>query len=186
MTKIEKETTTRKICRFIALAAYYGFGRYFPRFPNHRTGKKMRGSLCHFIFRKSGKNINVERMAYFGTGKNIELGSNSGIGIRAQIWGVDVGELIVGDNVMMAPEVMILTLGHRHDNIETPMCSQGRYATKVIIEDDVWIGVRAIVLPGVKIGKGSIVGAGAVVTKDVPPYTVVGGVPAKVIKMRCG
>ena len=124
-------------------------------------------------------------MAYFAAGKNIELGSNSGIGIRAQIWGVDVGELIIGDNVMMAPDVIILTLVHKHDNIETPMCSQGGNATKVTIEDDVWIGVRAIVLPGVNIGKGSIVGAGAVVTKDVPPYTVVGGVPAKVINMRC-
>jgi len=185
MTGVEKEGTARKICRVIALAAYYGFARYFPRFPNHRIGKKMRGSLCQFIFRKSGKNINVERMAYFGAGKNIELGSNSGIGIRAQIWGVDMGELIMGDNVMMAPEVIILTLGHRHDNIEAPMCSQGGYATKVTIEDDVWIGIRAIVLPGVKIGKGSIVGAGAVVTKDVLPYSVVGGVPAKVIKMRC-
>jgi maltose O-acetyltransferase len=186
MTKSEKETTKRKIYRLIALVAYYSFARYFPRFPNHCIGKKMRRYLCQFIFRKSGKNINVERMAYFGVGKNIELGSNSGIGIRAQIWGVDVGELIMGDNVMMAPEVIIVTLGHRHDSIETPMCSQGGYATKVIIEDDVWIGVRAIVLPGGKIGKGSIVGAGAVVTKDVPPYTVVGGVPAKVIKMRFG
>jgi maltose O-acetyltransferase len=85
---------------------------------------------------------------------------------------------------MIAPEVIILTLGHRHDSIETPMCGQGGYATKVIIEDDVWIGIRVIVLPGVKIGKGSIVGAGAVVTKDVPPWTIVGGVPAKVIKRR--
>jgi len=94
--------------------------------------------------------------------------------MHCQIFGTDVDELISGDNVMMAPEVIILTLGHRHDNIETPMCRQEDYATKVIIEDDGWIGTRAIILPGVKIGKGAIVGAGAVVTKNVPPYTVVG------------
>jgi len=63
----------RKIYRFIALVAYYLFARYFPQFPNHIVGKKMRGFLCQFIFRKTGKNINVERMAYFGTGKNIEF-----------------------------------------------------------------------------------------------------------------
>ena len=178
-------TILKNICRYFALCFYYSFARYFPKYPKHIIGKKMRGIACKFIFRKSGNNINVERMAYFGTGKNIEIGSNSGIGIGAKIFGCDIGEVIIGNNVMMSPDVVILTMGHKYDNIEIPMCNQGAFDTTVVIDDDVWIGIKAIILPGIKIGKGAIVGAGAVVTKDVLPYSVVGGVPAKVIKSRC-
>lgn len=180
MERIEK-----KIFRNLALVVYYTFARYFPRVPHHIIGKKLRGFLCRFIFRKCGKNINVERMAYFGSGKNIEIGSNSGIGINAQIWGVEIGNLIIGNNVMMGPDVVILTLKHNYNDIKCPISTQEAYATKVIIEDDVWIGIRAIILPGVKICKGAVVGAGALVTKDIPSYSIVGGVPAKVLKMRC-
>ena len=85
---------------------------------------------------------------------------------------------------MMAPEVVILTLGHYYNDVNTPINCQGDFASKVIVENDVWIGIRSIILPGVRIGAGAIVGAGAVVTKDVPPWTIVGGVPAKIIKRR--
>ena len=86
--EIGKESITREILRFIALIVYYGFARYLPNFPNFRIGQKVRGFLCRLIFRKCGKNINVERMAYFGLGKDIEIGSNSGIGKRAYITGI--------------------------------------------------------------------------------------------------
>ena len=85
---------------------------------------------------------------------------------------------------MMAPDVVILTRKHIHSDIKIPMSKQGSISAKVIIEDDVWIGMRVIILPGVKIGRSSIIGAGAVVTHDVLPFTVVGGVPAKFIKER--
>lgn len=183
MTCVEKEGTARKICRFIVLVAYYGFAIYFPRFPNHSIGKKIRGFLCQFIFRKSGKNINVERMTQFGAGKNIELGSNSGIGIHTQICGVDVGELIIGDDVMMVPEVIILTLGHGRDNIGMPTCDQRDYATKVIIEDDVWIGIRAIVLRGLKLAKGQL-WVLVLLLQRICHHILWWGVPAKVIKRR--
>ena len=185
MTETGKERIASKICRFIALIAYYCFAGYIPRLPVvNWSGKTIRGFLCKFIFRKCGKNVNVERMAFFGSGKNIELGSNSGIGIRAQIFGTEEGEIIIGDNVMMAPDVVILAAEHNHSDVNTPMIQQGMYFSKVVIEDDVWIGIRSIILSGVTIGKGAIVGAGAVVTKDVPPYSIVVGVPAKVIKIR--
>jgi len=186
MTRVEKEGIARKICRFIALVTYYGFARYLPQYlPNGHECKKIRGFICRYIFRKSGRNINVKRGVHFGTGRDVEIGNNSDIGLNAYITGIGAGgELIIGDNVIMGPEVVILTLGHYYNDINTPINQQGYFATKVIIEDDVWIGTRVIILPGVKIGKGSIVGAGAVITKDVPPYTVVGGVPAKIIKRR--
>ena len=85
----------------------------------------------------------------------------------------------------MGPEVIIYTSGHKHDKTDIPMMDQGMEETKqVIIGDDVWIGRRVIIMPGVNIGNGVIIGAGAVVTKDVPDYCIVGGVPAKILKWR--
>ena len=86
---------------------------------------------------------------------------------------------------MMGPEVVIYTSGHKHDRLDIPMIEQGSSETyPVIIGNDVWIGRRAIIMPGVTIGDGVIIGAGAVVTKNVEPYVVVAGVPAKVVKKR--
>lgn len=85
---------------------------------------------------------------------------------------------------MMGPEVTILTHTHRIDRTDIPMGQQGSMVSEVVIGDDVWIGMRAIILPGVRIGSGAVIGAGAVVTKDVPDYAVVGGVPARVIRYR--
>lgn len=84
----------------------------------------------------------------------------------------------------MGPDVVILTHTHNIDRVDIPMGKQGSRVARVIIGDDVWIGMRSIIMPGVKIGNGAVIGAGAVVTKDVPDYAIVGGVPAKIIKYR--
>lgn len=85
----------------------------------------------------------------------------------------------------MGPDVIIMTSSHNVESTFLPMNQQGSLPKqKVIIGDDVWIGTRVIILPGVRVGTGSIIGAGAVVTKDVPDYAIVGGVPAKIIKFR--
>ena len=174
-----------KVSRVAALVMYYGFARYIPNLSSRSTGNKIRGFLCKRIFDKCGDNIDVEPMAYFFSGSAIQIGSHSGIGRSAYLSNIGGGgEIIIGSNVMMAPEVVILTSMHNHKDPTILMQKQGKYLSKVVIGDDVWIGYRAIILPGVTVGKGSIIGAGAVVTKDVPPYSVVGGVPAKVIKSR--
>ena len=86
---------------------------------------------------------------------------------------------------MMGTNCIIYTVNHRFDNLTIPMRLQGNQASlPVIIDDDVWIGGRVTILPGAHIGKGSILAAGAVVTKDVPEFAVVGGNPAKIIKYR--
>jgi len=86
---------------------------------------------------------------------------------------------------MFAPEVAILGGDHRYDQLGVPMIFAPRpEIPRTVIGDDVWIGYRVIIMAGVKIGRGAIVAAGAVVTKDVEPYTIVGGVPAKQIGMR--
>ena len=107
----------------------------------------------------------------------MSIGDNSGIGINCEI----NGPVTIGRDVMMAPKVVIYTSGHKYDRLDIPMVGQGSTEKQpVTIGDDVWIGIRAIITPGVHIGNGCIIGAGAVVTKDAPPYSIVVGVPAKV------
>jgi maltose O-acetyltransferase len=95
------------------------------------------------------------------------------------------GTITIGADVMMGPDVVILTTNHIFENTDIPMDQQGiANELPVTIEDDVWIGTRVIILPGRHIGRGSIIGAGSVVTKDIPPFAIVGGNPAKVIRYR--
>lgn len=141
----------------------------------------MRSSVGKHLFDSCGDNINIEKNANFGNGMGIVIGNNSGLGINCKVR----GPLTIGDDVMMGPDVMIFVSNHKTSCTDIPMRLQGSTSRKrVIIEDDVWIDARVIILPGVKIGKGSIIGAGAVVTKDVPQYSVVAGNPAKIIKSR--
>ena len=131
------------------------------------------------ILEKCGRDVNIEKGASFPS--SVELGDHSGIGIRAQI----NGKVIIGKNVMMGPEVCIYARNHAFDRLDIPMNLQGFAPEKpVVIEDDVWIGARVIILPGVHIGTGAVLGAGSVVTKDVPDYAVMGGNPAHILKMR--
>lgn len=92
------------------------------------------------------------------------------------------GGITIGDNVYTAPLVQMLAVNHVFSNPDRPIIEQGITAQGIVIDDDVWIGAGAIILDGVRIGKGGVVAAGAVVTQDIPAHTVVGGVPAKVIR----
>lgn len=140
---------------------------------------KLRVFFARMIIKNCGKKIVIEKNAYFAS--SIKIGDNSGIGRNAIL----SGKVIIGNNVMMGPECHIYTINHKTDRVDIPMCIQGNEPEKmVIISDDVWIGDRVTILPGVFIGKGSIIAAGSVVTKNVEEYSVVGGVPAKVIKYR--
>lgn len=112
---------------------------------------------------------------------NTSIGDRSGIGVGARI----LGSIRIGSDVMIGPELLVITRNHRHDDPKIPMIRQGYYAEEpVVVEDDVWIGARVILMPGVTVGKGAIIAAGAVVTRDVPSHVVVGGIPARVIKQR--
>ena len=142
---------------------------------------KLRYLLVRGIFKRCGKNVNVERGAYFQNGFNIEIGDNSGIGINAQI----PNDVIIGSNVLMGPDVLIFSGSHQYLSKKLLIREQGvEGPNQVKIEDDVWIGARAIILGGVRIGEGAVIGAGSVVTKDVEPYTVIAGIPAREIKRR--
>lgn len=109
-------------------------------------------------------------------GHNLIIGHDSGLGENCRI-GAGVK---IGNNVMMGPDVIICTQNHKY----TRETYEGFVRRPVVIGDNVWIGYRVIILPGVTIGRNAIIGAGAVVTKDIPAYAIAGGVPAKVLKMR--
>jgi len=94
------------------------------------------------------------------------------------------GELRVGNFVMIAKDACLYSAQHKFDDLAKPMTLQGYEYKQTVVEDDVWIGAKAVILPGVRVGKGAIVGAGAVVTRDVPPYAIFAGVPARQIGDR--
>lgn len=141
--------------------------------------KKARCFWAKRILKTCGKNVNIEKGAVFGP--EVSIGDRSGIGINCEMY----GPVSIGNDVMMGPEVVVYTSGHKFDITDISMMDQGFTEIKpVTIGNDVWIGRRVIIMPGVTIGDGCVIGAGAVVTKDIPPYSVAGGVPAKVIKSR--
>jgi acetyltransferase-like isoleucine patch superfamily enzyme len=110
----------------------------------------------------------------------IQIGRDSLIGEYTVIRGQ--GGVTIGDRVYTSPGTQIIAVNHVFDDPGRPFIEQGITAQGIIIEDDVWLGSAAIVTDGVRVGRGAVVAAGAVVTKDVPPHTVVGGVPARVLR----
>lgn len=172
-----------KLTKLLRLSAYYCFARYLPSSDNRfgRWARPIRRWITTALFKHAGKNINIEKGAYFGDGSELEIGDNSGIGINSRI----CGPITIGDNVMMGPDVIILTERHKFDRLDIPIREQGHYLPALVtIGDDVWIGTRVIILPGVSVGKGAVIGAGAVVTKSLPEYSVACGNPARVVKYR--
>lgn len=173
----------KKVTKLILLLTYLGIFQWLPASNRWwgRWARPMRRLICTPLFRFSGNNINIEARAFFGSGSEIDIGDNSSIGVRAEMH----GPVTIGANVMMGPDVLILTINHVVDSVDIPMIQQGMtMPQRVVIEDNVWIGQRATLLPGIVIGEGSIIGACAVVTRSVPPFSVVAGNPARVVRQR--
>ena len=109
---------------------------------------------------------------------DVMIGNHTRIGLHNTI----IGPVEIGSHVNLAQGITVTALNHNFDDTEKRIDEQGVSTNPVTIEDDVWIGANAVILPGVTIGNHCVVAAGAVVTKDVPPHSLVAGVPAKVIK----
>lgn len=131
-----------------------------------------------------GKNAIIRPSNIYGgpIGDGLEIGNNSNIGPFNYI-GCS-GKITIGNNVMLGPRVSIYAENHVFDNPELTIKEQGVKKQFVRIEDDCWIASNVVILSGVTIGQGSVIAAGAVVTESIEPYSIVGGVPAKLIKKR--
>lgn len=126
-------------------------------------------------------NSKFENGIYISDAKKLKIGNYVRINEHVFLQ----GEISIGDFVMIAPYTAIYTNAHEHGDVRTPMVQQGDTATKkVTICNNAWLGRNVVVLPGITVGEGAVVGANSVVTKDVAPFTIVGGVPAKLIKNR--
>jgi acetyltransferase-like isoleucine patch superfamily enzyme len=116
--------------------------------------------------------------------ENISIGNGASIGPDSRLWASPNAKLQIGNKALFGPNVVIVTSNHGTAERDVAVMDQPWIERDVRIGSDVWIGANAVVLPGVTVGDHSIIAAGAVVTKNVEPYSVVGGVPAKVITSR--
>ena len=138
-------------------------------------------------FASCGENVTIAGACSMKIGEGWHIGNNVAIGENATFWST-IAELRIGSDVMFGPNCTIMTGDHRTDQVGAPMRKavgdDAATQKTVIIENDVWIGAGVIILKGVTIHEGSIIADGAVVTKDVDPYCIYGGVPARKIKER--
>ena len=172
-------TFLNRVKRSIFLRLYFRIGIHMKSSVSSKRAMQFRYWTGSRFVEYCGKNVNFERGAKFTP--QLSIGDNSGVGMNCEL----SGRIVIGKNVMMGPNCVMRTYSHAHSRIDIPMNEQGFEEEQVMhIGDDVWIGTNVIILPGVNIGSHCIIGAGAVVTKDVPDYAIVGGVPAKIIRMR--
>ncbi len=170
-----------KIKFILGYIIYHFFAKHLPVSDSkiNVLQKQIRAFCGKLMLRKCGKHVNIEKGAVFS--RRVSLGDYSGIGINARIG----GKCTIGQYVMMGPNCTIYSRNHKFSDISKPMMEQGfSEPQEVIIGDDVWIGGSVTILPGVKIGSHSIIGACSVVTKDVPEYAIVAGNPAQIKKYR--
>jgi len=162
---------------------YYSFACHLPRGDRWkiigRISTRIRVFICKRLFRKTSGNFSVGKGVDFCyLGHLISLDKHANLGHFLQIKGN--GKVNFGKHISMGNDIIIITQNHKYSKDTY----DGYVVGDVVIGDYVWIGDRAIILQGVNIGEHAIIAAGAVVTKDVPPYAIVGGNPAKIIKMR--
>jgi acetyltransferase-like isoleucine patch superfamily enzyme len=153
----------------------------------NRIRRAIKMLLLGSMFKKCGKNVRFDPDGHY-TFESIEIGDDVYIGPGPVMYAERRSGIRIGSKVLLGPKVMIIGGNHNWSVIGRFMFDVKEKRPEddetVIIEDDVWIGAGAIILKGVRIARGSIVGAGAVVTRDVPPYSIVAGVPARVCSHR--
>ena len=170
-----------KIRTIISYVMYSYIAKHLPKSKNSYTGffERIRAFFVRGYIDFCGECVNIQPLAIIA--RRVSIGNFSGIGRNCLIQ----SGVCIGEHIMMGPEVYIYTQNHEFTRIDTPMDQQGWSDEKpVVIEDDVWIGSRVTILGGVTIGRGSIIGASSVVTKSCPPYSIVAGNPAQVVKKR--
>lgn len=165
----------------IYLFAYYILASHLPSsyFPLGRIFNDFRVGVLKKLVKIGSANV-IQQNFRFGNKGVLQIGNNCRINEN-----VYIQSAVIGNNVLIAPNVAILASSHNFERTDIPIVEQGDTEIKtVIVEDNVWLGRNVIVMPGITIGSGAIVGAGSVVTKDISPYSIVAGVPARLIRKR--
>jgi galactoside O-acetyltransferase len=169
-------TAAGTLLRMAMLRPLFGSGA-----PRMGTGCLLRG--CRNMHFAQQVRI-MPRCSLYARGGSISIGSrtalNSGVFVDAE----DGGTITIGSDCGIGPGTVIRAANHRFGKAGIPISMQGHRPGRIVIEDDVWIGANCTILPDVRIGTGAVVGAGSVVTRDVPPHTVATGVPARVTGSR--
>ncbi len=142
----------------------------------------LRAFFWSFFLKKIGRGVHIMSNVTLMSPHNIEIGNHVLINTDTKIGGQN--GIHIGNYVLIGYNVNLVSENHAFSNPTKPIKHQGYFGGKITIEDDVWIGANAVILPSVTIGRGAIIGANAVVTKNVKPFTIVGGIPAKKIKNR--
>lgn len=171
----------RDIKVLIGMLVYKCIAQYLPQSYRriNKPSHKLRAWCAKMMLEQCGIDSGIDRKAIVS--RKVRMGNRSGIGRNCEVY----GKVQIGDDVLIAPEVVIMTVNHQFMKRNQTIHDQGvSKEMPVYIGNDVWIGRRAMIMPGVHIGNGVVIAAGAVVTKDIPDYAVVGGVPARVIKYR--
>ncbi len=187
--KIKSNEKLKKLALWMLMPANQARPRLWVKwFVNPLKHKKGKGSLIRRRTRMDlmpfnrfvlGKKSTIEDFSTINNGVgDVIIGDRTRIGIS----NVLIGPVTIGNDVMFAQNVVLSGLNHGYENINLPPSLQKVETKPIIIEDEVWIGANAVVTAGVTIGKHSIVAAGCVVVKDVPPYSIVGGNPGKLLK----
>jgi maltose O-acetyltransferase len=179
----QRRGTSMNFARLTSLAIYYLVARFLPTqpTPGWRMSYAVRRRLVMKIFSSCGDGVIVKRNCYFGKGDSVVVGSRSQLGADSRI-GPGV---TIGDDCVMGPGVIVMTTSHAFEDPAIPIRLQGALPVRpVTIGDDVWIGTRVVILPGVSIGRGAVIGASSVVARDIPPLAVAVGSPARVIRFR--
>jgi maltose O-acetyltransferase len=142
---------------------------------------KLRAIFYKLLLKRCGWGTTIDRYVNIRGKSNVTIGEYCAINSFIHIWAGNSGVLI-GDRVMIASHTAITTLTHDYQAIN--MRFAPAMDKPIRIGDDVWIGTHAVILPGVNIGKGAVIGAGSIVTKDVPENAIVAGIPARIVKYR--
>lgn len=187
--KINKNEKLKKTIHFLMMnptgACPRKWVKWFvnPYIFHYGKGSKIRRSVILNIspinsFSLGDKSV-IEYFSIIDNGVgSVHIGDSTRIGLRNTI----IGPVEIGNQVILAQNVVLSGLNHKYQDVEQPIRTQGVDTLPIIIEDECWIGANSVLTAGVRIGKHSIVAGGSVVTKSVPPYSIVGGNPARLLK----
>ena len=155
-----------------------------------KCGKKL--SIAQFVEISGyegiqiGENCSIGRLSVLHAHGNgsLKIGNNFSMNSNSQLGASEVGKITIGDDVIIAQNVVLRASDHQHADTSKPIRYQGHTGGTIIVNNGVWIGANAVITRNVTIGANSIIAAGSVVTRDIPPFVLAGGVPAKTLKHR--